>query len=299
MGRIVRASAFCNNEIAYLAWELDGMIDGCLGFDIERIQMDGTEPPKGLPTWVPFEGQRNPTWTPQDTGVWPVQRLYWRDLTLRRHRADLGRRPAGFEVRYSIRPVGDMAPGLDPVPVRQPVAYEGPPRPLGYLGDAAETGPVRIDLAFGGVRATFNNGMLSGQWLRLAIETAGKPFTPDAVLAEIKDRASPVRAYLAGDIVESLLLFLRDPRFGDGKVRLALYELADAELVEALIAEKARVDLFLSISAGYEEDRHRRRGGAVARRRSPARDGRRSRRHPRLGPGPGRDDPRRPEGARP
>ncbi len=248
MGRITRAAAFGNNEIAYIAWELDGMIAGCLGFDILRIMIDGSEPPKGLPTWVPFEGQRNPDWTPQDTGVWPVQRLYWRDLTLRRHRADLGRRPAGFDVRYSIRPVGDMVAGLEPVPVRQPVAYEGPPRPLGYLGPAVETGPVRIDLEFAGAQATFNNGMLSGQWLRQAIESDGKPFTPDAVLAEIRDRDSPVRAYLAGDIIDSLLLFLRDPRFADGMVRLALYELADAELVEALIAAKARIEVILSNS---------------------------------------------------
>jgi len=32
MARITKAKAFCNDEVAYLAWETDGKIKGCLGF---------------------------------------------------------------------------------------------------------------------------------------------------------------------------------------------------------------------------------------------------------------------------
>jgi phosphatidylserine/phosphatidylglycerophosphate/cardiolipin synthase-like enzyme len=246
MGRITKARAYANNEVAFIAWDVDGMIDGCLGFDIVRIRPDGSEPPSGLATWVPFEGQRNPTWTAQDTGVWPVQKMFWRDLTLRRHRSDVGRRDIGFDVQYSIRPVGDMAPGLEPVPVRQPKAYDGPARPLGYLGEAKTTDPVRIDLTFGGVRATFTNGILSSQWLKHAIESAGKKFNPDTVRNEIANAQSPIRRYLTGDVLETLTLFLRDDKYKDGNLRLALYELKDDELVSLLIDNKDRIEVILS-----------------------------------------------------
>lgn len=249
MGRITKAIAFANNEIAFIAWDVDGMIDGCLGLDVLRIRTDGSEEPKGLSTWVPFEGQRNPTWTPQDPGVRPVQRLFWRDLTLRKHRSDTGRREIGFEVKYLIRPVGDLAAGTPPVPIRQPKAYDGPARPLGYLGEGVETNPVRIDFNFDGVRATFTNGILAGQWLKHAIESAGEPLTVGTIRKEIADRSSKIRAYLTGDVLDTLVLFLRDDRYKEGKLRLALYELGDDELVTALIENKDRIEVILSNSS--------------------------------------------------
>jgi phosphatidylserine/phosphatidylglycerophosphate/cardiolipin synthase-like enzyme len=246
MGKITDAKAYANNEVSLIAWDIDGMIDGCLGFDIVRIRIDGSEPPKGLPAWVPFEGQDNKKWTPQDTGVWPVQKLYWRDLTLRQHRSDLGRREIGFKVKYSIRPVGDFKQGLAPVPVRQPKDYDGNARPLGYLGDAVETNEILIDLNFDGVRATFTNGILSGQWLQRAIESAGKPFNPTTVAAEMANSTSNIRKYLTGDVLETVSLFLADEEFKDDTARLALYELKDKELVDLLIKNKDRIELILS-----------------------------------------------------
>ena len=76
-------SAYTNNEVAYLAWVLDGQIPGCLGFEVNRVYLDAngdpTHRPDGPPdrvktaAFVPFRGQRNPDHEPQDTGVWPVQ----------------------------------------------------------------------------------------------------------------------------------------------------------------------------------------------------------------------------------
>ncbi|MDB5514900.1 MAG: hypothetical protein JWQ17_1658, partial [Tardiphaga sp.] len=150
MGNITSARAYANNEVAFIAWNVDRMISGCLGFDIVRIRIDGKEEPKGLATFVPFKGQRNPGWAAQDTGVWPVQKLFWRDLTLRRHRSDTGRRESGFQVKYSIRPVGDLAPGMEEVPVRQAKSYDGPRRKLGYLGPAKTTNTITINSDFDG-----------------------------------------------------------------------------------------------------------------------------------------------------
>ena len=246
MGKITKAQAFANNEVSLIAWDIDGMIDGCLGFDILRIRVDGLEPPKALPAWVPFDGQDNKDWKPQNTGVWPVQKLYWRDLTLRQHRDNLGRRPIGFSVKYAIRPVGDLKQGLEPVPERQPKDYQGDVRRLGYLGPAVETNEVLIDLNFDGVRATFTNGILSGQWLKRAIESEGKPFNPKSVSDEMADSKSNIRKYLTGDVLDTVTLFLTDPQYRDTDLRLALYELKDQELVDLLIANKDRIEVILS-----------------------------------------------------
>ncbi|HVO01127.1 MAG TPA: phospholipase D-like domain-containing protein [Candidatus Cybelea sp.] len=246
MGKITSARAYANNEVAVIAWTVDEPIDGCLGFDVVRIRIDGTEDPKGLATWVPFEGQRNPTWTPQDTGVWPVQKLFWRDLTLRKHRSDAGIRDSDFKVKYSVRAVGDLKAGMPPVPVRQPKAYDGPARRLGYIGAAVETNEVMVTADIDGDRFTFTNGILSGQWLKHAIEAEGKDFNMQTVKDEITDRTSKIRAYLTGDALATVSLFLSDGQFSGGKIKLALYELSDPELKDLLVANKDRIEIILS-----------------------------------------------------
>ena len=66
MAKVIEARAFCNNEVAYLAWKTDGKIKDCLGFMITRINLDTGER-RLLPTWVAFNTQSNPHWEEQDT----------------------------------------------------------------------------------------------------------------------------------------------------------------------------------------------------------------------------------------
>ncbi|WPH23353.1 hypothetical protein [Variovorax paradoxus] len=61
MAKIVKARAFCNDEVAYLAWEADGRIEGCLGFMVTRVFLDSGER-RVLPSWVAFKSQSNPDW---------------------------------------------------------------------------------------------------------------------------------------------------------------------------------------------------------------------------------------------
>lgn len=107
MANIVSARAWCNNEVAYLAWKSDGKFDGCLGFMITRIDLDTNER-KLLPSWVAFDTQSNPDWEEQDTSVWPIQKFSWRDLTLRRSRNSLVIHDR-LRVKYEIVPVGGAA----------------------------------------------------------------------------------------------------------------------------------------------------------------------------------------------
>ena len=84
MGSIISARAYANNEVAYVAWNIDGKIKDCLGFEVTRVYLDesghvarrpdGREDRVKCAAWVAFKGQRNPHWIPQDTGVWPVQK---------------------------------------------------------------------------------------------------------------------------------------------------------------------------------------------------------------------------------
>jgi len=79
MATFTAAKAYCNNEVAYVAWQVDGKIDGCLGFEVTRVYLgddgqpllnaDGTEVRVKTAVYVAFKGQQNPDWIPQDTGV--------------------------------------------------------------------------------------------------------------------------------------------------------------------------------------------------------------------------------------
>src|ERR1043165_3156732 len=128
VAKVIEARAFCNNEVAYLAWKTDGKIKDCPGFMITRINLDTGER-RLLPAWAAFNTQSNPDWEAQDTSVWPIQKFSWRDLTLRRSRDTTGVRDPDFHVKYEIAAVGKSAPGRKPVP-KSPDAD-----PKKYTGD--------------------------------------------------------------------------------------------------------------------------------------------------------------------
>lgn len=285
MGQITTARAWANNEVAYVAWDIDDTIDDCLGFDVTRIYLnkdgtvavraDGVEDRVRCAAWVAFKGQRNPHWLPQDTGVWPIQKLSWRDLTLRKRRDALKRRPDEVFVRYEIRPVGDLKPGMEAIPsngrefanvikrdsdgvpitdgngrpVRERVkAYEGKPRPLGYLAPAITTNDVLVTALRGSFRSTFTNGILAAQWLTNVLNEDGV-VEKNELIEKISNPQDPHRKYLAGDVIPLIHeLFSRKGRF-----YLALYELEDQELEDILLKNATRIHVILANTGLGEE----------------------------------------------
>ena len=278
MGRITTARAWANNEVAFIAWDIDGKIDGCLGFEVTRVylnadgtvarRVDGAEDRVKCAAWVAFKGQRNPHWLPQDTGVWPIQKLSWRDLTLRKKRDGITRRPDKVLVRYEIRPVGDLKPGLAPVPSNgrefayvvkrdsknrpvldangKPVkmrvkAYEGKPRPLGYLAPAISTNDIRVTSKRGSFRSTFTNGILAAQWLRNVLNEDGV-IEKDELIDKISNPDDPHRKYLSGDVIPLIRELFKRP----GEFYLGLYELEDEELEKILVANAGRLHVILA-----------------------------------------------------
>jgi hypothetical protein len=278
MGQITAAHAYANNEVAYVAWDIDGKIDDCLGFEVTRLYLNadgsvarrpnGAEDRVKCAAWVAFKGQRNPHWLPQDTGVWPVQKLSWRDLTLRKKRDGMTRRPDEVSVRYEIRPVGNLRAGLEPVPSNglefaivvkrdsngRPVlgadgkpikervkAYEGKPRPLAYLAPATSTNDIRITSRRGIFRSTFTNGILAAQWLRNVLNEDGV-IDKNELLEKISNPNDPHRKYLAGDVIPLIRQLFERP----GTFHLALYELEDKELENILVANATRIHVILA-----------------------------------------------------
>lgn len=262
MAKITSVRAYANNEVAYLAWDIDGKIPGCLGFEITRVYLnadgsvahraDGAEDRVNLAAWVPFKGQHNLHWLPQDTGVWPIQKTSWRDLTLRKKRDGMTRRPDEVLARYEVRPVGDLKPGMQAVPSNgrefadvvkkdkkgkpvlgadgKPVkehirAYEGAARPLGYLAPAVASNDVNVTSRLAPFRSTFTNGILAAQWLRNVLLEDGV-ITGNELFDKISDPNDPHRKYLAGDVLPMVNELLTRP----GEFYLALYELEDKEL---------------------------------------------------------------------
>ena len=278
MPKITSAKAWANNEVAFVAWDSDGKLAGCLGFEVTRVYLDaagnvakrpdGTEDRVKCAAWVAFKGQRNRDWLPQDTGVWPVQKMSWRDLTLRKRRSGMTRRPDEVNVRYEIRALGDLKPGLPAVPsnghetatvtqrnkqgepiqgangkplkVRGP-AYQGKPRPLGYLTPAFATNAVRITSKRPPFRSCFTNGILAAQWLSNVLDADGT-IEANELMDKLANPNDPHRKYLAGDVLPLLHELFARP----GTFCLALYELEDAELEQLILANRTRVELILA-----------------------------------------------------
>jgi len=285
MGTIIAAHAYVNNEVAYVAWDIDDKIDGCLGFEVVRVyldeqgnvskRLDGSEDRVTCAAWVAFKGQRNPHWLPQTTSLWPVQKLSWRDLTLRKRRNEMKRRPDEVRVRYEIRPLGDLKPGMqaapDPTPQLveinkrdkdgRPIkkngtfekiavkAYEGPPRPLGYLGPAVASNPVHVTRKRGQFESTFTNGILAAQWLRNVLLEDGVK-QPNELIDMISNPENGIRKYLAGDVIPMLREFINAP----GRFLVALYELEDKELLDLLLANKDRLRIILANTGKVGDD---------------------------------------------
>jgi phosphatidylserine/phosphatidylglycerophosphate/cardiolipin synthase-like enzyme len=265
MATIKRAVAFSNNEVAFLAWELDvWTLDGCLGFHIVRETLDEhgqvTEA-RPLASYVAFEGQRNPDWLAQNTTVWPVQKFTWRDLTLRRRRDRASLRPENQIVRYCIRAVGKMQPGLEAVQVipeshidretHKKIAhtYEGEPIPLGYLTPEVRTNVIHVTRSIGPFVSTFTNGILSTQFL-LNVLMEDKKVKDGELLKHLVTPKDWLREYLAGDVLPTIHEFLDAP----GSFLAALYELEDKELLDLLLAKAAHIKLILSDAGSSEED---------------------------------------------
>lgn len=289
MKLIKRAGAWCNGEVAYIAWDAEKAIKGCVGFMVTRVHETGADKGKRriLPTWIAFTDQNNPNWIAQDASVWPIQNYHWRDLTLRKSRDKAKVRPIDFKVHYEIVPVAladesqKELPASPTAPAKdaqgQP-SYLGPHHPLVPIGDPIKTNTINVTHTYGkGIKATFTNGILSTQNLVRQLESVhkGPPKTvlKNAVMgtsakrtkaaeqkethllatlkAEIKNPKSDIRKFLMGDVYDFVSELIDRARREGGQVYLALYELHDPQLIKLLVdAMKSKLIHIILTTAG-------------------------------------------------
>lgn len=249
MSAIVAAHAYANNVVAFIAWHVEAPIPGCLGFEITRLYADGTE--RVLAAWVPFEKQSNPEWSPQDTSVWPIQKFSWRDLTVRQGRDGETLREGEILLSYRIRPLVARKATLPAVPVVLKKTYQGDSLPLSYHDEGCTTAQVRVSQFQGReFQAAFTNGILSSQGLAKRLsKLAGKKLSAseqsNLVSTLIRKKGDPLRAWLAGDVLPAMLSMFVRAREVKGRLRLALYELNDPDLLDHLVANAGRVEVIL------------------------------------------------------
>ena len=223
--------AFSNNAVAYIWWVYPAKIAGCLGFSVRRVDDARNEVP--LPAfvgWMPgVPGQQR---VQNTTDKWPIQAFQWKDVF-----AGKGR------FRYRVVPML----GPDPQAL---VADDD---------NALETETVEITGDYGDIQAFFNVGLISTQAITRAIDklvSDGQyPSRTKAFFGEIVDPASPIRARLAGDVLNDGLLALPNSVQTGDHCNLALYELTDPQLIGVIenLAETNAVSLCLT-NADSSED---------------------------------------------
>jgi phosphatidylserine/phosphatidylglycerophosphate/cardiolipin synthase-like enzyme len=204
------AVAFANNDVVTIAWSYGERPDGCMGFEISRIDADGRE--DVLPSHAVFPGG---TIKPgQTTSSYPIQKFYWKDVYAR----IAGEKTKSFVFRYKIVPL-EGAPGkLTPMPSL----------PILTTNAVEVTGVCSPSLS-----ATFNRGLISTQHVSHALDDRA---SKDALIAKI---TTP------NDILDALTGFLARTSKG-GAIYAALYELTDTELIAALVKQGSKLHLVVA-----------------------------------------------------
>jgi hypothetical protein len=216
------AYAIANNNVCHLRWNLEAKLPGCLGFSIDRIPVDESEP---RPPWAgalpvkigfPFMGPRGET-ERRDTDVWPVQKFEWIDSNA----------PRQVCFKYRIVPMVGRPGAMRPEDSR-----------------AMETGTVCLADDFGPMSVSFSRGLIPlGD---NHVTNAGKP-SPLQL-----EHGHPTRNRLGGDVIGTLLSFLAQARDTGGRILAALHKLTDRGLIEELTQLGERVDLVLTNADSVE-----------------------------------------------
>ncbi|HEX3148209.1 MAG TPA: phospholipase D-like domain-containing protein [Gemmataceae bacterium] len=208
-----------NGDHTTLVWLPDGgkAIPDCRGFAIRRLA-NGKE--SFLHGFVGFSDDDK--LDPQNPWKFPLQRYMWWDYTV----------SPGDVVQYAIVPV--IGPDHNHLKLATAAASALTPA-MTVTGQATPH-----------VAAYFNKGIVAAQWVSRALAAAGK----DAKLANlIATPGNKLRNELSGLLRPQLLDLLADVKKNDGQVYLALYELNDPELLDAITAIGKKCHLLLANGA--------------------------------------------------
>lgn len=223
-----KAIALANNDIVYLWWTVPKKIPGCLGYSIIRKQKGAKD--VVLQGQVAFEKVKRKTKGDREwrgTDEWPIQSYQWKDLFV----------PEETEVWYEIVPVtGTPGKKLKPMDEHR-----------------LTTNKVRATDSLGKFRIIFNRGITSTQGLSDKLVKAEGVANTAALRKHIIDPSSSIRKGLAGEAISAVTEFLERAK-NNGTCYCALYELSDAELIDALVARKNDVKVILANADGSRKE---------------------------------------------
>lgn len=207
-----------NSDDALIVWSVSEEIPDCIGFAIRReLTRGGKTQARWLDNFVGFEGEKHQEGERRPSTEWPFQGFSWTDHELE----------SGDSARYRVVPVLRGADGslkrADSLRSEWEEGRERSPRYLPY----------------------FNRGFVMSQFMAHYLKATGKS------LSEFKETISDeddhtIRQFLSGDLRVEMLELLADTRTNGGEVFAALFELSDAELIDALVALGPRAHVVLA-----------------------------------------------------
>jgi phosphatidylserine/phosphatidylglycerophosphate/cardiolipin synthase-like enzyme len=208
--KVNKVVVYANCDMATIAWTTDEHIPYCRGFAIERdVRGPKGDAPKGfIHTWVGFQGGPHKPGENQPSTVWPIQRYLWSDYVV----------SFGQEVRYRVIPMVRPQKDLVQAPESQWSGWTD--------WVTVDTGKTQ------GFEAYFNRGIVPSQFMA---RQADQEMSFTKMLTQnIQDPKSGIRRFLSGTLRTHLLGLLGEAKKEGVKVYLALYELNDPELIDAL-----------------------------------------------------------------
>lgn len=220
------AYAIANNDMVYVYWNVPTKIADCLGFSVIRHDPT-TGKSEPLPAMVGFPSDKEASDKFNNTNNWPLQKFAWKDLYAERDKT----------YWYEIVPMLGKPGNLCPDRAR-----------------TMRTNNVSLCEKRGDCLVFFNRGIISTQAIARNLPKSNRGVPSSGALQQaIKDPANPLRARLAGGIIQGVLTLLERAAKEGGECYGALYELADAQLLQGLKDLGAKLHLVLS-NAGEDTE---------------------------------------------
>ncbi|MCK4121144.1 phospholipase D-like domain-containing protein [Ralstonia nicotianae] len=221
----IQIKAFANADSATVVWRSSERIPGCRGFALHRRQTgtDGKVSEVVLENRIGFENDPHAqSGAHQSSDIWPIQRFTWSDNTA------AGAGTVSYRIVAKLGSAGHLTDG-------EASDWSN--------AVAVSTGKTP------GFNAYFNRGIVASQWVARELAKAAGG-TPSAELKQsITDPQNPLRAELGGVLREAMLDMLEQANNNGETLYVALYELNDPELIEALKAFGKRCNLLLGSGA--------------------------------------------------
>jgi hypothetical protein len=234
----IEIRAYGNSEAILIAWRPEQPIADCLGFALYRKVLGTagvTEEPVKTRLGFPGDTAASPG-TPRPSTSQPIQTFRWTD------------RPAhDQETRYRVVPILGSPEALREMDDKQKSSGWTP-----WVSRRTNQTP--------GFRAFFNRGLAHSQTVmrELGENIAGNPIK---LLQHLQDPKHPLRDPLGGELRRNLLQLLKGARRLDRRVYVALSDLDDAEVIEALKA--LGKNLYLILCSAKASATPKRRAGTA------------------------------------